>query len=544
VSVGWLSNLLRPRGEGLNPFDDRYYERLEPGGPALAGVLVTPDAALRVSTVWGCVRLISESMATLPLFVYQKRGDGGRDRADNHPLAYLLRHAPNDWQTAFEFVEQMTMHVLLRGNAYAEIRPGARGLVDQLVPLHPDVVTVEKLASGRLRYQVADQGPGQQPRTLLDGEVFHLRGLSLDGVSGVSVITYARESIGLALATERHGATFFSQNATPPLVIEHPGRMGDKALQNLKQSWLDTYAGWQNAHKPGILEEGAKAHILGLTNEDAQFLQTREFQVVDIARWFRVPLHMIQETSKSTSWGTGIEQLSLAFVQFTLLPWVRRWEQAISRDLILASERYYAAFNVNALARGDQKSRYEAYQIGLQNSILCPDDVRAFEDMNPLPDGQGQTFWMPANIMPVERVLQEPAEPAGETNAPEKPDGSQNGNDEAESFQNGNAAEHYRLLLQEAAARILRKEQAALARAARRATNDGEWRAAVAEFYADHEQFVSQVLRIAAQTATQYAGHRALLAYDEGPAWPEQDAFSDDVGLLVQLALADQPARG
>lgn len=518
--------------EERNADDERLWSPGLLGATALSGVTVSPDSALKVSAVWGCVRLISESMATLPLFVYRKRADGGRERADEHPLAWLLRHEPNNYQTAFEFVEMLTAHALLRGKGVAEIVPGARGAVDQLVPLHPDVVTVEQLANRRLRFRVND-GTGE--RVLNDDQVFYLRGLSLDGVNPLSVIEYARESIGLAMAAEQYGARFFSQSAMPPVVLEHPAKLSKEAQARLKENWQDMYGGLRNAHRPGVLEEGMKATVLGLKPEDAQFLQTREFGVVDIARWFRVPLHMIQETSKSTSWGSGIEQLSLAFVQFTLLPWARRWEQAISRDLIIASDRYYAAFNVNALARGDLKSRMESYQIGIMNGVYCPDDVRSLEDLNPLPDGQGQQFWMPANLTPVERALEEP-EPAPPP-APTQPPTDDGEDGDASRTGVRRSEGHYRGLLEEAAGRVLRKELAALGKAWKRCGEQigPAWEAEVRAFYADHAAFVAQVMRMPMDEAQGYAQTQAQAALLFGPVGVGKDAECC-VELLCEMA--------
>lgn len=485
--MGILANLLRPRAGAAE--NEGYWTTLAgwPGPMTSAGLHVSPDTAMRSSAVWGCVRLISESMATLPLLVYRRQADGGRERADQHPLADLLHNQPNAHQTAFEFIEMMTGHVLLRGNAYAEIIPGRRGLVDQLIPLHPDYVDVELLADGTLRYTLRlDKG---QKRVLTDDQVFHIRGLSSDGIKGLSVIDYARESIGLAQATEQYGARFFGNDSRPGGVLQHPGKLSQPSADRLKANWETAHTG-SNQHRVAVLEEGMEWKQIGLSPEDSQFLATREFQVIDIARWFRVPLHMIQETSKSTSWGSGIEQLSLAFVQFTLLPWARRWEQAILRDLIIAPQTYYAEFKVDALARGDQQSRYSAYAMGRQWGWLSVNDVRTLENMNPIEGGD--EYIVPLNMRDASEPIEVRQPTPGEAPAPEEPEAISPG--------------HYRALLLEAAGRVVRKEIAALSKAWRKADGNADaWRNALADFYGEHCSYVAEVMRMDYDEAYEYA---------------------------------------
>jgi len=497
--MGILTNLLKPRAG--NAWNDSYWTTLAdwPGPVTSAGMRVSADTAMRSSAVWGCVRLISESMATLPLLIYRRQDDGGRERDDQHPLADLLHYQPNGHQTAFEFIEMMTGHVLLRGNAYAEIIPGRRGLVDQLIPIHPDTVDVEVLKDGSMRYTVRLEGG--EKRILNDDRVFHIRGLSSDGVTGLSVIEYARESIGLAQATEQYGARFFGNGSRPGGILKHPGKLNQPAADRLKASWETAHSG-ENQHRVAVLEEGVEWQQIGLSPEDSQFLATREFQVVDIARWFRVPLHMIQETSKSTSWGSGIEQLSLAFVQFTLLPWARRWEQAILRDLIIAPQTYYAEFKVDALARGDQQSRFNAYAMGRQWGWLSVNDVRQLENMNPIEGGD--EYIVPLNMRDASQPMEIRQPTPEEAPAPQAPPAAEVSPD------------HYRALLLEAAGRVVRKEIAALSKAWRKCDgNSDAWQKALTTFYWEHPGYVADAMRMDAEAAVDYCNAQ-LRAYRDG----------------------------
>jgi HK97 family phage portal protein len=401
----------------------------------------------------------------------------------------------------------MTGHVLLRGNAYSQIVPGPRGPVDQLIPIHPDRVTVEQLPNNVVRYRVRNNDGTQT--VLNDEDMLHIRGLSDDGVTGLSVVSYAANSMGMAIAAEQYGSRFFRNDSRPGGVLKHPGKVKDP--QRIKDSWESLHSG-ENAHTVAVLEEGMEWQQIGISPEEAQFLQTREFQVADIARWFRVPLHMIQETSNVTSWGTGIEQQQLGFVMFTLLPWARRWEQAISRDLILATNTYYAEFLVDALVRGDLKSRYDAYAVGRSWGWLSINEIRRLENMNPI--SNGDQYLQPLNMVPIGQNVQPSPAP-----------------------QPGLA--HYRLLLTEAAGRVIRREQGALQKAAKRAGGDAAaWEHEVSEFYAGHIAFVAQAMGISSEDSLSYVNRRARLAlYAQGKADVVDAACGqDEVEMLVQLA--------
>lgn len=377
--MGFIASLFRA---GPAPDNDFWY-RPTAGVASVAGVRVDADTALKLSAAWACVRLISETIATLPLQVYERMGEQGKRPAPDMPLYDLLHDQPNGDQTALEWRQQMTVHALLRGNAYSEKIPGPLGSVSELVPLHPDLVTPPDKIGGPYEYREAN---GQRRQIDAD-RMFVLRGLTLDGQRAVSVIEYARESMGIGLAAEQYAGRVFSQDGRPRGTLEHPGKLSKDAADRLKETWQESYAGLGNAHKVAVLQEGMKFSAISVSPDDAQMIATREFSIEDVARWFGVPPHMIGSTAKVTSWGSGIEQLSIGFVTYTLLPWLKRWEQAIRRDLIGNKRRYFAEHNVDGLVRGDIKTRYEAYSIGRQMKWLSANDVRRFENLNPILGG-------------------------------------------------------------------------------------------------------------------------------------------------------------
>jgi len=378
------------------PADDDDYWYSIPNYGSSAGVDVSPESALHVSAVYASVRVLAETLASLPLPVYMRLVGGGKEKAYDHPLYDLLHDRPNTWQTSFEWREMMMGHLVLRGNAYSRIISGLRGVVDQLWPLHPDRVKVERIEGNRLLYKVTDE-KGISQKTLLQEEVFHLRGFSTDGMVGIGPIQLMAEGIGLSIATEKYGALLFSNRAMPGGVLEHPGKIGDKAQKNLRNTWHQP--GLAGAHKTALLEEGMKWHQLGLTNEDAQFLETRKFQVNEIARIFRIPPHMIGDLEKATF--SNIEHQSIDFVVHTIRPWLVRWEQAISRDLIQFPRKYFAEFLVDGLLRGDAQARSIALQTQFRNGALTINEWREFENRNPLPNDEGKKHYVDIQLQEV-----------------------------------------------------------------------------------------------------------------------------------------------
>lgn len=362
-------------------------------GSTTSGKAVNEYTAMQTTAVYSCVRILAEAVAGLPLHVYRYKADGGKERIAQHPLYYLLHDEPNLEMTSFVFRETLMSHLLLWGNAYAQIIRNGRGQVIALYPLLPSKMEVSRSKSGELiytYYRDAEES-NVKPRggyiTLRKEEVLHIPGLGFDGLIGYSPIAMAKNAIGMALATEEYGATFFANGANPGGVLEHPSVIKD--IQRVKDSWNSAYQGSGNANRVAVLEEGMKFQAIGIPPEQAQFLETRKFQLNEIARIFRVPPHMVGDLEKSSF--SNIEQQSLEFVKYTLDPWVVRWEQALQQSLILPSEKpsVIIKFNLDGLLRGDYQSRMQGYSTGIQNGFLSVNDVRSLEDMNLLSDEDG-----------------------------------------------------------------------------------------------------------------------------------------------------------
>jgi HK97 family phage portal protein len=374
---------------------------LQRGTESRAGVTVTESTALNVAAVMTCVSLISRTVGTLPVKVFERLEGKGKQRADFHPLNRVLL-APNPWQTWSEFAAMVQTHALLRGNGYAYVNRAeikGRQQVVEIVPLHPDRIKVEQSPSYSVRYTLTTFDGKQVP--LAADEVFHLKGLSTNGYEGRAPLQDARDVFGVAIATQNHAANFWKRDATPSVVLKHPLELSEPAKERIAASWEATYAG-QDARKVAVLEEGMEMQQLSITAQDAQFLETRKFQRSEIAGWFHVPPHMIGDTEKSTSWGTGIEQQQIGFLTFTVRPWLVAWEQRLNRDLITAPDRFFVEFNVDGLLRGDIGSRYTAYQKGVQGGWLSPNDVRAFENMNPVEGGD--VYLAPMAMAPIDKL--------------------------------------------------------------------------------------------------------------------------------------------
>jgi len=301
----------------------------------------------------------------------------------------LLHDEPNPEMTSFVFRETLMGHLLLWGNAYAQIIRDGSGKVVALYPLLPDKMKVDRTSAGELYYEYqTDTGPV----ILRNYEVFHIPGLGFDGLVGYSPIAMAKNAIGIAIATEEYGAKFFANGANPGGVLEHPGVLKDP--KRVRDSWNAVYQGSGNAHRIAVLEEGMKFHSIGIPPEQAQFIATRKFQLNEIARIFRIPPHMIGDLDKSSF--SNIEQQSREFVKYTLDPWVSRWEQAIHKSLLKPDEKrqYFVKFNVDGLLRGDYESRMNGYAIGRQNGWLSANDIRELEDMNRIPEDQGGDLYL------------------------------------------------------------------------------------------------------------------------------------------------------
>jgi HK97 family phage portal protein len=354
-------------------------------GGTTSGKAVNERTAMQTSAVYACVRILAESVAGLPLHVYERTANGSKSTKPSHPLYRLLHDEPNREMTSFVFRETLMSHLLLWGNAYAQIIRDGRGFPIALYPLLPDRMTVDRNESGELVYTYhSDKGQVKLRRE----NILHIPGLGFDGLIGYSPIAMAKNAVGLALATEDYGATFFANGANPGGVLEHPGVIKPEQADRLRESWQSQFGG-ANAHKVAVLEEGLKFHQMSIPPEQAQFLETRKFQINEIARIFRVPPHMVGDLEKSSF--SNIEQQSLEFVKYTLDPWVVRWEQSLQQALILPSEKatIFIKFNLDGLLRGDYQSRMQGYSTGIQNGFMSVNDVRGLEDMNLLTAEEG-----------------------------------------------------------------------------------------------------------------------------------------------------------
>lgn len=377
-----FSGLFKSRDKPTNSTNGSYYRFLF--GGSTAGKVVTERSAMQMTAVYSCVRILAEAVAGLPLHFYQYT-DNGKEKAVKHPLYFLLHDEPNPEMTSFVFREALMTHLLLWGNAYAQIIRNGKGEVIALYPLMPNRMIVDRDDHGRLYYQYntsKDDAPTLKSGTVIlkDTDVLHIPGLGFDGLVGYSPIAMAKNAIGLAIATEEYGAKFFANGATPGGILEHPGTIKDP--QRVRDSWTSTFGGSANSNKVAVLEEGMKYTPIAISPEQAQFLETRKFQINEIARIFRVPPHMVGDLEKSSF--SNIEQQSLEFVKYTLDPWVMRWEQAMVRSLLSAEEKskYFIKFNVDGLLRGDYQSRMSGYATARQNGWMSANDIRELENLD------------------------------------------------------------------------------------------------------------------------------------------------------------------
>ena len=399
--MGILSGLFRSRDKPTDRTAGSSYSFFL-GGTA-SGKYVTEISAMQMTAVYCCVRILSEAVASLPLQFYRYTDDGGKEKAVEHPLYFLLHDEPNPEMTSFIFRETLMTHLLLWGNAYSQIIRNGKGEVVALYPLMPDRMKVDRDEHGRLYYEYtvydADdvdgrKGTNKVGRTvrLQLHDVLHIPGLGFDGLVGYSPIAMAKNAIGLAIATEEYGSKFFANGAAPSGVLEHPGTIKDPS--KVRESWQATFGGSGNANKIAVLEEGMKYTPISISPEQAQFLETRKFQIDEIARIFRVPPHMIGDLEKSSF--NNIEQQSLEFVKYTLDPWVSRWEQAMVRALLTPDEKkkYFFKFNVDGLLRGDYQSRMNGYATARQNGWMSANDIRELENLDRIPAEQGGDLYL------------------------------------------------------------------------------------------------------------------------------------------------------
>lgn len=366
-------------------------------GSSTSGKLVNPRNAVQVSAVYACVRIIAETVASLPLSVFEETDTGSR-KATDHALFRLLHNEPNPEMTSFVLREVMLSHLLLWGNSYCQIIRSGKNHITALYPLLPDRMEVDRDEKGNLTYLYTMTNGD---RVLLKPtDVLHIPGLGFDGIMGYSPIALERNAIGLGIAAEEYGSTFFKNGARPSGVLTHPNTVKDP--KRLRDNWNATYGGSSNGGKVAILEENMTFSPISMPNNEAQFLETRKFQVEEICRIFRVPPHLVGNLDRATF--SNIENQSIDFAVHTIRPWLVRIEQAMNRALFSEAEkgRFYVQFNIDGLMRGDYKSRMEGYAIARQNGWMSANDIRSLENLNPITEEEGgNVYLVNGNMIPI-----------------------------------------------------------------------------------------------------------------------------------------------
>ena len=364
-----------------------------------SGVSVNETTAMSVSAVYACVRILSESIASLPVKVYRDE-DSGRVEAKDSPAWDMLKRQPNEWQTPFEWKEMSAAILALRGNAYSYVSRDPGGRPIELIPLAPEKVGVMKLPNGQPIYSYEGQ-------KFSNTEVLHLKGLTRDGYIGISPISALADTFGMSIAGRDYAANTFGNDGTPGGVLESPVQLDKKQIEQLRDEWDKKHQGVNNARRPAILYGGMKWNSVSMAPKDAQLIESRKFEVEEIARIYRVPLNLLQSTEKSTSWGSGIEQQNIGFVEYTLRPWLVRIEEALNRVLLSEAEKrsgHYIEFNLDALLRGDFQTRMNGYKIGVEGGIYTVNEVRQRENLPRLPGDVGDVTYRPSNTVPAESM--------------------------------------------------------------------------------------------------------------------------------------------
>lgn len=401
--MGIFSGLFKSRDKPQNRTAGSSYTFFM--GGSTSGKAVTERSAMQMTAVYSCVRILAEAVAGLPLHVYKYNENGGKEKAIDHPLYRLLHDEPNPEMSSFVFRETLMTHLLLWGNAYAQVIRNGKGEVIALYPLMPNRMTVDRDTKGKLYYRyttTSDDAPTMEGSTVIlsPADVLHIPGLGFDGLVGYSPIAMAKNAIGMAIACEEFGAKFFANGAAPSGVLEHPGTIKDPG--RVREAWQSQFGGSSNSGKVAVLEEGMKYTPISISPEQAQFLETRKFQVNEISRIFRVPPHMVGDLEKSSF--SNIEQQSLEFVKYTLDPWLIRWEQSIYRTLFSREEKdaYFVKFNVEGLLRGDYATRMSGYATARQNGWMSANDIRELENLDRIPAEEGGDLYLiNGNMLPL-----------------------------------------------------------------------------------------------------------------------------------------------
>lgn len=411
----WIGRVVSWFGRRSNSLASGDHWLLGSGARTLSGVTVDETSALEAPSYFAGVRNVSEDLATLPLITYRKTA-GRRERDEEFYLFPVLHDQPNEEMDATTFLESMQAHLMMRRNAYAEVVRDGGGRCRELWPIHPSRVTILRVpeadgSPGPLFYQVQLPDGQRDPRTGLPfttldrSRVFHLRSFVLDGVQGRSSLEAHKESIGLALALERYGAAFFGNDATPGGVYETPLTLSPEAYERLKAALEAGRNGLDKKHRAQLLEEGTKFHEITVPNDKAQFVDSQRNSTEQMARINRIPPHLVGDLSRATF--SNIEHQAIDYVVHSIRPHAVRWERAIRLQLYLPADRktHYTEFLLDALLRGDSKSRADTLAVWRQNGIINADEWRELENLNPIGDDAGTTYLVNGNMLPVDQIL-------------------------------------------------------------------------------------------------------------------------------------------
>jgi HK97 family phage portal protein len=406
--MGILTDMLERRSGIANP--EKWLKDFFGGRESHSGIAVNETSALYSTAVFACIRLLSDTLASLPCPVYKRKIPRGKERAQDYPLYKLIHTKANPIMPAFTWRETMMGHILGWGNCYSEIEYGENGYPIALWPLRPDRTRAERDRVTKELYYVT-QIDGVEYK-LPKFRVLHIPGLGFDGIKGYSPITLAREAIGLSMATEEFGARYFGSGAHPGAVVtrplEAPIMEDQKSIDSLRNYLTDAYGGLGKSHRLMLLEEGMDIKNIGIPPEDSQFLETRQFQVTEIARFFGVQPHLIGDLTKSTN--NNIEEQAIEFVVYTLRPWLVRWESYLNLDLIPEEHQdtYFCEFLIDGLLRGNFKDRSEGLQVQRRNGIISANDWCEIENKNPLPGEKGDIYIVETNMQSLEYLVENP----------------------------------------------------------------------------------------------------------------------------------------
>ena len=397
----WFNNSKKKQTRSILSSPNSWLSSVFTGAATASGQKVTTDSALRQPAVFACVRVISEDVASLPCKIYQKNSDGNRTSISSHPIAKLMQLTPNPEMSSFTFKETMTAHVLTHGNAYAEIEHNGAGEVVALWILLPEKMQI-KVIEGNIVYEYDNK------MRLSSDKVLHLRGLGHDGIMGYSPIQYCKETIGISAAMEQSGGSFFANSSRPSGVLSHPAKLSEDASRRLRQGWDGMYSGSGNLGRTAILEEGMQWKGLSIPHSDAQWIEARQFALQDIARMYRVPPHMIGDLSRSSF--SNIESQQISYMQQTIMPWLRRWEQEINRKLIGGDGSLYAEFMAEEILRGNTSERFDAYKTARESGWMSVNEIRERENLNKIEGGD--SYIQPLNFADIEiaKEIQSPDE--------------------------------------------------------------------------------------------------------------------------------------